>query len=259
MVSIIIPTYNEAKIIASMLAHLSRLRGDFEVLVADGASTDRTAAIVRSRLRSYPQALRVLACERHKAVQLNRAAELAHGDVLLFLHADVSVAAEALDFIERALARSEVVGGNFEIAYEGIDFWSRFFTWANRVRRRFGIYYGDSAVFVRRSVFERLGGFKPIPIMDDYEFIRRLERCGRTVCLPCGVRVSDRRWRGQGIARTLASWIWVQGLYSAGVPPERLARWYKPVRGGSTTGGTLDEAMDTSRTHSHPAEAEPLP
>lgn len=180
MVSIIIPTYNEAEIIAPTLARLSRLRGDFEVIVADGASTDRTAAIVESRLRSYPRVLWVLACERPRAVQLNRAAELAHGDVLLFLYADVSLAEEALDSIERVLARSEVVGGNFEIAFEGNDFWSRFFTWGNRVRRRFGIYYGDSAVFVRRSVFEQLGGFKPIPIMDDYEFIRRLKRCGRT-------------------------------------------------------------------------------
>jgi glycosyltransferase involved in cell wall biosynthesis len=185
MVSIIIPTYNEAEIIAPALARLSRQRGDFEVIVADGASTDRTAAIVRSRLRSYPRGvLRVLACERPRAVQLNQAGELARGDVLLFLHADVTLPAEALEFIERVLARSEVVGGNFQSAFAGNDFWSRFFTWANRVRRRLGIYYGDSAVFVRRGVFEQLGGFKPIPIMDDYEFIRRRRSRSATRAAP---------------------------------------------------------------------------
>lgn len=259
MVSIIIPTYNEAEIIAAALARLSRLRGDFEVIVADGASTDSTAAIVASHLGSYPRALSLLGWPRNRAVQLNRAAELARGRVFLFLHADASLAAGALDLIERVLAQNEVVGGNFEIAFEGNGFWSRFFTWAHRVRRRFGIYYGDSAVFVRRSVFKQLGGFKPMPIMDDYEFIRRLERCGRTVCLPCVVRVSDRRWRGQGIARTLASWIWIQGLYSLGVPAERLARWYRPVREGASTVGTRHEAMEKSGTHPRPVEAEPPP
>jgi rSAM/selenodomain-associated transferase 2 len=259
MVSIIIPTYNEAAIIAPALARLSRLRGDFEVIVADGASTDSTAALVESRLRSYSRVLLLLVCERNRAVQLNRAAKLARGEVLLFLHADANLAADALAYVERALARSEVVGGNFEIVFEGEDFWGRFFAWANHLRRRLGIYYGDSGVFVRRRVFEKLGGFKPIPIMDDYEFIRRLEQCGRTVCLPSVVRVSDRRWRGQGIARTLASRIVIQGLYSLGVPAERLARWYSPVREGPSTAGILPEVMEEADTHPRPIEAELVP
>ncbi len=100
------------------------------------------------------------------------------------------------------------------------------------MRRAWGIYYGDSGVFVRREVFARLGGFKTIPVMEDYEFIRRLEKAGRTAYLAPVLVVSDRRWRVQGVVRTLLSWVWVQALYCLGVPGARLARFYKPVRGG---------------------------
>lgn len=233
MVSIIIPTYNEATSILTVLDRLKHVRGDFEVLVADGSSTDRTQEIVCKIAAAYPRPLRLVECVRHRAIQLNDAARQSCGDVILFLHADMLVPPETVESIEQSLREASVVGGNFQIVFEGDTFVERFFTWGYRVRRPFGIYYGDSGVFVRRSVFERLGGFKPLPIMDDYEFIRRLERAGRTVCLNPPMLVSDRRWRVQGLIRTLSSWVWIQTLYSLGVPAERLARWYRPVRDGS--------------------------
>lgn len=233
MVSIIIPTYNEATSILTVLDRLARVRGDFEVLVADGSSTDRTREIVREITGTYPRALRLSESVRHRATQLNEAARQASGDIFLFLHADMLVPPETIESIEQSLRDAAVVGGNFQIVFEGETFVERLFTWCYRVRRPFGIYYGDSGVFVRRSIFERLGGFKPIAIMDDYEFIRRLERAGRTVCLKPPMLVSDRRWRVQGLVGTLSSWVWIQTLYSLGVPAERLARWYGPVRDGS--------------------------
>ncbi|MBI1941664.1 MAG: TIGR04283 family arsenosugar biosynthesis glycosyltransferase [Acidobacteria bacterium] len=235
MVSVIIPTHNEASVIQRTLAHLSRVRGDFEVIVVDGESTDRTRARVERLIPSFPRPLRVIRAPRHRARQLNRAAREARGDTLLFLHADVLVPPDAIEVLEAGLAGQPFIGGNFDLVFTGDSWWSRFFTWANRARRKFGIYYGDSGIFVRRTVFERLGGFKPIPIMDDYEFVRRLERLGRTVCLPATLKVSDRRWRERGIPRTLLSWIWIQTLFSAGVPAEFLARWYQPVRAGQQT------------------------
>jgi len=233
MVSIIIPTYNEATSVLTVLDRLKHVHGDLEVLVADGSSTDRTREIVRESAATYPRPLRLVESVRHRATQLNEAARLARGDVFLFLHADMMVPSETVESIERCLRDASVVGGNFQIVFEGDSFVEHFFTWCYRVRRPFGIYYGDSGVFVRRSVFERLGGFKPIPIMDDYEFIRRLEGAGRTVCLYPPMLVSDRRWRVQGVFRTLSSWVWIQTFYSLGVPAERLARWYDPVRDGS--------------------------
>jgi rSAM/selenodomain-associated transferase 2 len=233
MVSIIIPTYNEEGSIARTLESLGEVRGDFEVIVADGGSADGTPELVQRIIPGFPHPLRIIKTVRNRAIQSNRAASAAKGDVFMFLHADVTVSPTAVESLEKSLRDPSPVGGNFEIVFEGNSPVERFFTWAYRVRRPFGIYYGDSGIFVRRSVFERLEGFKPIPIMDDYEFIRRLERAGRTVCLKPALRVSDRRWRVQGLFRTLMSWVWIQSLYSLGVPARHLARWYGPVRNKS--------------------------
>jgi rSAM/selenodomain-associated transferase 2 len=230
MVSIVIPTYNEATSIAAVLDRLKRVRGNFEVLVADGGSIDRTREIVRDFTVDYPRPVRLVESARNRAVQLNVASRQAHGDVFLFLHADMLVPRETVEAIDHGLRDPAVIGGNFQIVFTGNTTVERFFTWCYRVRRPFGIYYGDSGVFVRREVFERLGGFKPIPIMDDYEFVRRLEHTGRTVCLNPPMLVSDRRWRVQGLFPTLFSWVWIQTLYSLGVPAKHLARWYRPVR-----------------------------
>lgn len=230
MISLIVPTYNEAGQILPMLARLARVRGDCEVIVADGASADGTAELAENTARNFPHPLRVITTERHRARQLNCAAQLAQGDALVFLHADTHVPPDAAEAVEAALKDPKIIGGNFDLIFEGDSFVERFFTWFYRVRRPFGIYYGDSGLFVRRSVFEQMGGFRDIPIMDDYEFVRRLERRGRTVCLSARLRTSDRRWRAQGLLRTLASWVAIQTLYSLGVPPRHLARWYKPVR-----------------------------
>ncbi len=235
MISIIIPTFNEAQTVARTLDELRRVRGDFEVIVVDGESEDGTLAAVEALIAGFPRPLRLLTAPRPRALQLNRAAASARAEVFLFLHADALPAPEAAESVEAALQDDSLVGGNFVLAFGGESGWNRFFTWATRVRRWFGLYYGDSGLFVRREVFERLGGFKPIPVMDDYEFVRRLERAGRTVCLPSVVLVSDRRWKVQGVFRTLWSWVVVQGLYSFGIPPGWLARWYPPVRARAAT------------------------
>lgn len=230
MVSVIIPTYNEEQGIQATLKCLRGLVGDFEVIVVDGSSDDGTVSVVNEVMADFSRPWRLITAERNRAVQLNRAAEAAFGDVLLFLHADVLLPEDAVEAIENTLRKGPVVGGNFRLIFQGEDLWSRLFTWVNHLRRSFGIYYGDSGLFVKREVFERLGGFKPLPIMDDYEFVRRLEKFGRTAYLPPVLQVSDRRWRVQGVFRTLFSWFWVHGLYLLGVPAEHLARSYKPVR-----------------------------
>lgn len=230
MISVIIPTHNEEDAIRRALRALGRACGEFEVIVVDGESSDRTQARVQECIAQFPHPLRFIAAPLHRALQLNAGAREARGDVLLFLHADVVFPCQGIEALERVLQPPAVVGGNFDLAFEGLSSWSRLFTFVNRLRRRFGIYYGDSGVFVRREVFERLGGFRPIPIMDDYEFVRRLERTGKTALLPSRLVVSDRRWRVQGVWRTMWSWFWVQALYSLGGPPRFLVRWYRPVR-----------------------------
>ena len=99
-----------------------------------------------------------------------------------------------------------------------------------RFQRRHGYYYGDSSVWLRREAFDALGGYREIPIMDDYDLVRRLERLGRTRCLPGPATTSARRWRAMGIPRTVLAWFLIRWLYVAGVSPQRLARLYRVVR-----------------------------
>ena len=223
MISVIIPTHNEETALEALLRQLSAQGRGCEVLVADGASTDATVALAQRYAR-------VVVSEPNRGVQLNRAACQARGDVLLFLHADVRLPEGALAAVERVLADPQVVGGNFSLEFTGNGFPSWLFTRVNQGRRRFGIFYGDSGIFVRRAVFEQLGGFREWPLLEDYEFARRLVKAGQTVCLPQRLVVSSRRWQTGGLWRTMAAWVFIQAFFFLGVPPKWLARWYPPVR-----------------------------
>jgi rSAM/selenodomain-associated transferase 2 len=221
-VSVIMPVLNEAERLPRALDYLARLPGRFEVLIADGGSSDGSAELAQAHaLRP-----RVVGGTGERGAQLNAAADEASGDLLLFLHVDTLLPFDAYRSLVDAEQDPRLVGGNFALRFDEDDRFSRFLGAVARVQRRLGVYYGDSALFVRRDVFRGLGGFRPLPIMDDYEFVRRLERRGRTVCLPGPAETSARRWEQLGVGRTLVSWIVIQLLFSIGVSPTRLARLY---------------------------------
>jgi len=202
-VSVIVPVLDEAVELPRVAAHVASLHGEWELLVAEGAG---------------------------RAARLNAKAREARGELVLILHADSRLPAGAYASLAGAAADPLVVGGNFALRFDGDDRFARVLTAAYALQRRYGFYYGDSSVWVRRSVFERLGGFRELPIMDDYDFVRRLEAAGRTECLPGPARTSDRRWRAMGVPRTLLAWWAIRWLYLAGVPPARLAGLYHRIR-----------------------------
>ena len=129
-----------------------------------------------------------------------------------------------------ALADPRVIGGNFELRFDGADRFSRLLGGWYALQRRAGVYYGDSAIWVRARTFRQLGGFRPLPIMEDYDFVRRLERRGSTRCLPGPAVTSARRWQRLGIPRTVFAWVAIRWLFLAGVDPKRLARIYPHTR-----------------------------
>jgi rSAM/selenodomain-associated transferase 2 len=221
--SIIIPTLDEATTIRGQAASLQRWRGQTEIIVADGGSTDGTVEIAREC------GLRVIRAARGRGQQMNAGARVASGEVLLFLHADTRLPNDMLELIASALEDPCAYGGNFSLLFAGGTRAARLLTKIYPFLRLGGMCYGDSAIFVRRSVFERLGGYRDFPIFEDVDLFRRMKRCGRFVRLPACATTSARRFEGQFI-RTFALWSVLQVLYWLGVSPRKLERLYRPAR-----------------------------
>lgn len=226
VVSIVVPVLEEEATITSVLDHLAELPKRWEMIVVDGGSGDLTRVLAGAH-RARPV---VIDGPRGRANQINAGAAEARGDVLLFLHADTRLPHDAHANLSGALADPNVVGGNFALRFDGGDRFSRVLGAWYALQRRTGVYYGDSAIWLRASAFERLGGFEALPIMEDYDLVRRLERAGRTVCLPGPAITSARRWQHHGLVRTIASWVLIRWLFIAGASPARLARLYPHIR-----------------------------
>jgi len=221
--SIIIPTLNESAALEDLAASLLSIRGEFEVIAADGGSTDGTPWIAREF------GWRVVDSPRGRGQQMNKGAGRATGEILLFLHADTRLPVEALDAIEEALRDDLTGGGNFSLRFDGSSREARLLTRIYPLLRLFGMCYGDSAIFVRRDLFERIGGYREFPLFEDVDLFKRLKKAGRFVRLPVFATTSSRRFEGRFV-RTFALWSMLQALYWIGVRPERLNRLYRPLR-----------------------------
>jgi len=231
VISVVVPTLDEATRLPALLAALAREAEPHEVIVADGGSRDGTPACAAAA------GARIVTTPPGRGLQLAAGAAQARGDVLLFLHADSRFPAGGLAAITAALTDTSIVGGNFQLRFDGDDGFSRwldgFYGW---IRAR-GIYYGDSGIFVRRAVHDRLGGIQPIALMEDFAFVRRLESAGRTACIADPVLVtSSRRFRGRRPAAIVGGWLIIHALYALGVDPTTLARLYRSDRGRSDRG-----------------------
>jgi rSAM/selenodomain-associated transferase 2 len=223
--SIIIPTLNEARSITTTLDAVAQVRGSVEVIVVDGGSRDGTLEILREH------GARVIKSERGRGAQMHAGACAASGQALWFLHADTIPPVDAAEQIIEALEKTEVVGGNFCVRFDGARGAARFLTWLYPQLRKLGLCYGDSGIFVRRDAYRRVGGFKPFPIFEDLDLVRQLNRLGRVVRLPAQVVTSSRRFEGRSFALTFTRWSALQALYWLGVHPRRLGRLYAPIRG----------------------------
>jgi rSAM/selenodomain-associated transferase 2 len=221
-ISVVIPSWRDTKNLESLLPTLTAQEHVAETIVVDAAGNETAERIALGAGATY------LSCARpNRGEQMNLGAAASTGDVLLFQHCDTRLEEAHLEAIESALADPEIIGGAFHRKFDNRH---PRLTWLESVTRflarRGGTLYGDQSIFVRREVFERLGGFAKIPLMEDVEFSRRLRGAGKIAVLDPPLASSARRHLRRGAWRTtIQNGLFIL-LYNLGVSPHRLHRWY---------------------------------
>lgn len=225
-ISVIVPTLDEAETLAPLIEALKREPELLEIVVADSSSADGTPTLAQA------MDCHVIVAERGRGQALRAGAAKARGEILLFLHADSVLSPGSLGAIAAILERDvNCPGGNFRLLFDGRHRFARWLTAVYPQLRRFGLYYGDSGIFVRRAAYDAIGGIKPIAIMEDYDFVRRLERVGRTCRIEDPPLItSSRQLATRHPLVIVALCCVIHILYALGVPPAWLASLYYPRR-----------------------------
>jgi len=223
MIGVVIPTINEAQTLPALLDDLRELARllPLDPVVVDGGSSDGT------RARAAAGGERVVDALRGRAIQLNHGAMVARGEWLLFLHADCRLGADARTALLTALEPAAGVhAAVFRFAIDLPPFWRRFIEMGQAVREALsGLAYGDQGLLVRRELFQSVGGYPELPLMEDVAMIRLLRRRTRVARLAAPLLTSGRRYRQDGVPRTWLKHTALISLYLIGASPTRLARW----------------------------------
>ncbi|MEH2460048.1 TIGR04283 family arsenosugar biosynthesis glycosyltransferase [Nostoc sp.] len=227
-ISIIIPTLNEAGNIKEAIATVryanatTQRTKDIEVIIVDAGSEDGTVKIAQSL------GIKVISSSPGRAIQMNAGAVAASGDILLFLHADTRLPTGFDDMIRTALQQPGIVAGAFNLRIDASLLSLRWVEWGVNMRSHFcQMPYGDQAIFLTKEVFQQIGGFLELPIMEDFELMRSLKRIGRIVIIPTPVVTSARRWLQKGVFKTTLLNQIVIIAYLVGISPKRICRWYR--------------------------------
>ncbi len=220
-ISIIIPVLNEALAISTVIKRLGDA-SDVEIIVVDGGSQDETVNIAKSF------SVKVLCTTPGRASQMNGGAAIATGDILLFLHGDTILPNNFDSLIRETLQDSRIIAGAFELRIDSQRWGVRLIERMVKMRSHFlSMPYGDQAIFLEASIFQDIGGFPNLPIMEDFELIRCLRKEGKIAIIPAPVITSGRRWEKLGVVKTtLINQLIVAG-YLLGIPPEELVGWYR--------------------------------
>lgn len=227
-ISVVVPVLNEEETLPRFLAHLDQFPMA-ELILIDGGSHDQTALILRDWANSgngmYPRI--ICSGPPSRAEQMNEGAKQATGDILLFLHADSGLPSKGFEAILFALQSSSAHGGAFRLRIDSPLFSLKIISIMANLRSVFlKLPYGDQGYFIRRDTFIKLGGYRGMPLMEDIDFIRRLNQHGRIILLKESVTTSPRRWDQKGVVYTSFRNIVLFILYYLGVSPLRLAKWY---------------------------------
>ncbi len=233
-ISTIIVAYNEELLIERIIEELQKqdYRGESEILLADGGSEDSTVALVKAKGIKV-----VVSSQKGKAYQMNETANTATGDILFFVHADMTFSEHIFSSIAETI-HNQYVGGGFANKFDSNN--KKIKQLGNLVNLRVfdkreqsdkGIFYGDNGIFVTKKAFKALNGFREIPIMEDYDFSKRLRQSYKTIKINNpNITVSARRHIKAGFIKTRLQWVIIRRLFEWGVSPDNLVKLYKDVR-----------------------------
>lgn len=227
MISIVIPTFNEEKSIGSTLCNLTKVTNSkYEVIVVDGYSFDDTRKIVRNYDR-----VKLLMTEKGRANQMNHGAKEAKYKYILFLHADTLLNPSSLDSLIVEIESKNVLWGWFPIRLNNSRLIYRIIElFANLRAKITGTPLGDHAIFVRKDIFEKVGGYPDIPIMEDLELVNKIKNINKGMRVKSPVITSVRRFENSGILRTFLKMWTLRILYSLGISTQTLVRYYGDIR-----------------------------
>jgi len=223
-ISIIVPIYNEEKILLANHSYWYQLSKVADLIFVDGGSTDRSVELAKKLGK-------VLFCKKGRALQMNTGAHETNASILLFIHADTRIDLGALPVIIKKLEDEKIVGGCFSIFLAGKGILYPLINYLGTTRAKLTrIFYGDQGLFIKKNVFLRLGGFPEVPIMEDVLFSAKMKKKGKSVVLSEKIWISPRRWEQRGIIATMIMYLFLSSLFYLGFSLDRVRNIYEDLR-----------------------------
>jgi len=219
-ISIIVPVYNEEKILSANYSHWYQLSQVTELIFVDGGSTDRSVELAAKLGKVLPS-------KKGRALQMNVGALKASGKILLFIHADTRLDPAVFPIVMEKLEEDQLVGGCFSLFLDGQSILYRLIDIRAKLSR---IFYGDQGLFIKKNIFFDLGGFPEVPIMEDVLFSAKMKKKGRTIVLPEKIWISPRRWEQRGIITTISMYFFISFLFYLGFPLAKIRKIYEDLR-----------------------------
>ncbi len=226
MISIITPILNESENVKLFLEHLNTLEGDFELILVDGGSTDNTIAMVNKYRGIFLRNLKLLKTSKGRGKQMNEGAKIAEGDILLFLHIDCTIERDSISIIEKAIESKNIIGGGMIQAFSNPDFFLKFISKYGNFRVKINkIFFGDYGIFIRKDIFEKVGGYDDIIFLEDVELCKKMKKYGELIQIDRNIITSSRRFESQGKLKITIIFITALLINIVGFRPKFLIRY----------------------------------